>query len=164
MACSKIEVVPPAQWSSQLLPQGFTKAARDALHMQASPPSAAFHDFVERAAAVLSSSASPQAKTNLLAFMEPLCGDDNAADALINTPLASALIANIESSNTLLRAQACHAFGLLVRHAKFIDMNYVGPGVLQKDVVVLCLPLLFSRCACRLPKQCLLCFQSTSSW
>jgi hypothetical protein len=126
----KIEAIPPAQWTQQLLPQGFTKAARDVLHTQTSPSSNAFHDFVERARTVLSSSASAQAKINLLAFMEPLCSDDNAADALINTPLSSALIQLIESSNTPLKAQACLTFGLLVRHAKFIDMTFVGPGAL----------------------------------
>lgn len=129
--CRRIESVPAGTWTADGLPPGVTEAKREQLRAQKdSGLYSAYSDLIERCRAALSSPAASAcaSKTNLLAFLEPLCTSEHSAEVLVNTPLTSAIIQNLSAQNSALKVQAAHAIGLLVRHAKFIDMGFMSPG------------------------------------
>ena len=116
------------EWSAEHLPEGITEAMRSYLCSLAAPSLPAFQQLIDVARYTLAGSATSQVKLNLLAFLEPLCITDAAAELLINTQLTDAITENLSAFNSSLKTQAAHTLGLLVRHARHIELPFVQPG------------------------------------
>lgn len=117
-----------AEWAADQLPDGITEAMRGHLCSLAKPALPAFQQLIDVARYTLSGNATSQVKLNLLAFLEPLCTSDAAAELLINTQLTNAIIENLGAFNSGLKTQAAQTLGLLVRHARHIELPFVLPG------------------------------------
>ena len=126
--CRKIEATRETPWAADALPDGITEGMRTKLQNLTSPTLPAFTHLIDTARHTLTGAASSAVKVNLLAFLEPLCVDDLIAELLINTPLAGAIAETLGALNTGLKAQAAQTLGLLVRHARQIELPFVASG------------------------------------
>lgn len=124
----KIEATRESPWAADSLPDGITEAMRTKLQHLTNPTLAAFSQLIDISRHTLTGAASSAVKANLLAFLEPLCVDDAIAELLINTPLAGAIAETLSALNSSLKAQAALTLGLLVRHARQIDLPFVAAG------------------------------------
>lgn len=132
----KIERVPETRWEASMLPAGFVPWDVAMLHakLQGSGTTAnsAFSNFINHINGTMLGPSSTQVKVNLLAYVESLCTDAAAANALINTVLTTTLVRIFGATkNSALRVRIASVLGLLIRHASFINGDLISSGVVD---------------------------------